>query len=100
MDEAVGQVYAARAQAEAVELNRSGHYEAAERLLTRMRDKIGKYAGRSPVLARELEVLQQASWMTSDQMTPIEMKQMHFRAESALRSRSADGTARRKPDGA
>ena len=100
VDEAVGQVYAARAQAEAVELNRGGDYAAAERLLKRVREKIGKYAGQSPVLARAIDDLQQAALVTSSPMSAMAIKGMHFGSSSALRSRSATGKARRHPDDA
>ena len=100
VDEAVGQIYAARAQAEAVELNRGGDYAAAERLLGRVGEKIGKYAGRSPILARAIDELRQAGSVTSSPMSAMAMKVMHSRSESALRSRAVDGKARRRPDDA
>ncbi len=100
VDEAVGQVYMARAQAEAVELNRGGDYAAAERLLARVREKIGQYAGGSPVLARALDELRQAGRVASSPMDAMAMKGMHFRSGSALRSRSPEGKARRRPDDA
>jgi Ca-activated chloride channel homolog len=100
VDEAVGQIYAARAQAEAVELNRGGDFEAAERLLGRVAERIGKYAGRSPILKRVIVELHQAARDTSSPMTPVAMKEMYFRSGSALRSRSVDGKARRRPDSA
>ena len=100
VDEAVGQVYAARAQAEAVELNRVGDYAAADALLKRVGNKIGRYAGQSPVLARAIVELQRAASLTSSPMDALALKGMHFRVGSALRSRTAEGKARRRPDGA
>jgi Ca-activated chloride channel homolog len=100
VDEAVGQIYAARAQAEAVELNRGGDYAAAERLLGLVGEKIGTYAGRSPILARAIDELRQAGAVTSSPMSAMAMKVMHARSGSALRSRGVDGKARRRPDDA
>ncbi len=100
VDEAVGQIYAARAQAEAVELNRGGDYAAAERLLNRVGERIGQYAGRSPILARAIDELRQSARVTSSPMSAMAMKGMHFRSGSALRSRGVDGKARRRPDDA
>lgn len=98
VDEAVGEIYAARAQAEAVELNRGGEFAEAERILRRVAEKIGKYAGQSPALRRVIVELQQAAVLTSVPMSPVAMKSMHFTSSSSLRGRTPEGKARRRPD--
>jgi Ca-activated chloride channel family protein len=95
VDEAVGEIYAARARAEAIELNRRGDFVAAERTLRRVSDKIGQYAGQSLALGQVLNDLLHAAEATSAPMSPRAMKAMHFRANSSLRAREADGKARR-----
>jgi Ca-activated chloride channel family protein len=96
VDEAVGEIYAARARAEAVELNRHGDFAAAQRTLRRVSEKIQEYAGQSPALEQVVADLLQAAEVTSAPMSPLAMKSMHFEASSSLRNRNADGKARRR----
>jgi Ca-activated chloride channel homolog len=96
VDEAVGEIYAARARAEAVELNRRGEFAAAERTLRGVSEKIREYA-QGPVLEQVVADLLQAAEVTSAPMSPRAMKSMHFQASSSLRNRNADGKARRRP---
>ncbi len=96
MDEAVGEIYGARARAEAVELNRRGDFAAAERTLRRVSERIRSYAGQSPALRQVVEALQEAAEVTAAPMSPLAMKSMHFAASSSLRNRNTEGKARRR----
>jgi Ca-activated chloride channel family protein len=96
VDEAVGEIYAARAREEAVELNRRGEFAAAERTLRGVSERIRAYAGQSMALEHVVEDLLQAAEVTSAPMSPRAMKSMHFKASSSLRARDADGKARRR----
>jgi Ca-activated chloride channel family protein len=98
VDEAVGEIYAARARAEAVELNRRGEFAVAERMLGHVAEKIGKYAGQSSALQRAILELQGAAVLASAPMSQVARKSMHFGAAASLRGRTAEGKARRRPD--
>jgi len=95
VDEAVGAIFAARAEAEAVELNRRGDFEEAERVLAQAAGQIRTYAGDSDALRRAIRDLQKAAAASSRPMSALELKEMHFSAASALRARSPEGKARR-----
>jgi Ca-activated chloride channel family protein len=97
VDEAVGDIYAARARAESVELNRRGDFAGAARNLKRVSKRIAEYAGESLALAQVIDSLQEAAHATSAPMSPIAMKSMHFAASASLRNRDAGGKARRQP---
>jgi hypothetical protein len=98
VEEAIGEVYAARARAQAVELNRSGDFGGAESVLTGVAEKIATYAAESPALKRAVLVLYQSAVETSVPMSPVALKAMHFRAGASLRERTLAGTARRRPE--
>jgi Ca-activated chloride channel homolog len=98
VDEAVGEIHAARARAEAVEWNRSGDYVRAKHVLTVVAEEIAKYAGQSVALQRSVVELHDAAEATSAPMSPVAMKSMHFRASASLRGRTREGKARRRPD--
>jgi Ca-activated chloride channel family protein len=97
VDEAVGEIYAARARAEAVEFNRRGDFEGAARVLNLVARKIEAYAGSNAPLRQIVVELRQAIEMTAEAMSPVAMKAMHFGSGSSLRGRTADGKARRRP---
>ena len=97
VDEAVGELYAARAQAKAVELNRSGDYDAAGRLLEEVARTIQSYAGASAKLRQVVADLRESAHSASAPMSPLMMKAMHFSSSSKLRDRNAEGKARRPP---
>ena len=97
VEEAIGEMYAARARAAAVELNRRGKFAEAGRTLTTASEKIQEHAGESPALAKVVELFQSAIKITSAPMSPQATKSMLFEADSTLRSRDAEGKARRAP---
>jgi Ca-activated chloride channel family protein len=97
VDEAVGELHAARAQAKAVELNRQGDYDAAGQLLEEVARTIQSYAGASVKLRQVVVDLHEAAHSASAAMSPLMMKAMHFTSASKLRDRNAEGKARRPP---
>ena len=97
VDEAVGELDAARAQAKAVELNRSGDYDAAGRLLEEVARTIQSYAGASAKLRQVVADLRESAHSASAPMSPLMMKAMHFSSSSKLHDRNAEGKARRPP---
>jgi Ca-activated chloride channel homolog len=100
VDEAVGEVSAARAQAEAVELNRHGDYAAAGQLLREAARRIQIYAGASAKLNQAVVDLSEAVQAASAPMDAQALKTMHFKSGSTLRGRDVEGKARRSPKAA
>jgi Ca-activated chloride channel family protein len=98
VDEAVGAVYAARARAEAVELNRRGDFASAERILKEVALRIGQYAGSSPALARAIAELEGEAGQVATGMSALALKRLYYRSSSALRSRSPEGKANRRSE--
>ena len=99
VDEAVGEIYAARARAEAVELNRRGEFAGGgtHAQTCRRKDRQSTLARARRCSAQLLE-LQEAAESASAPMSPVAMKSMHFGAAASLRGRTAEGKARRRPD--
>ena len=97
VDEAVGELDAARAQAKAVELNRRGEYDGAGRLLEEVARTIQSYSGASAKLRQVVADLRESAHSASAPMSPLVMKAMHFTSSSKLRDRNAEGKARRPP---
>ena len=97
VDEAVGELDGARAQAKAVELNRRGDYDAAGRLLEEIARTIQSYAGGSAKLRQVVADLRESAHSASAPMSPLMIKVMHFTSSSKLRDRNAEGKARRPP---
>jgi Ca-activated chloride channel family protein len=93
--EALGEINAARARAQALELNRNGDFAGARSVLTSVAASIEPYAAESPALQREIVVLYQTAQETSAPMNPLATKAMHFSAGAALRGRTLEGKARR-----
>ncbi|MEO6212370.1 MAG: VWA domain-containing protein, partial [Vicinamibacterales bacterium] len=59
VDRAVAALYAAAARAEALELNRAGHFDRAKDLLEKIARKVERYAGSDPELRRTIAELRQ-----------------------------------------
>ena len=95
VDREVARLYAARARAAALELNRQGHYDAARALLEQTAHRILAYAGDDD----ELKALAVALMADANEhqhiMGAMDMKQRHYAAYSVMRSRTPDGKARR-----
>jgi Ca-activated chloride channel family protein len=96
VDRAVARLYAARAQREALELNRMGRYDEATSLLERVRRRIESYAGNDPELRRIAEDLRVDFGEYAMPMTPMVRKGRYYEASNLLRNRDALGMARRE----
>ena len=95
VDREVARLHAARARAEALELNRLGHYDAARALLEQTARGILAYAGDDDELkALAAELMADAS-EHQQFMGAMEMKKRHYASYSVMRSRAPDGKARR-----
>ena len=95
VDREVARLYAARARAEALELNREGHYDAARARLEQTARRILSYAGDDDELkALAAELMADAS-EHHQPMAAMDMKKRHYASYSVMKSRAPDGKARR-----
>ena len=95
VDREVARLFAARARAEALELNRQGQYDAARALLEQTARGILAYAGDDDELkALAAELMADAS-EHQQFMGAMEMKKRHYASYSVMRNRALDGKARR-----
>ena len=95
VDREVARLHAARARAEALELNRQGHYDAARALLEQTARGIMAYAEDDDELkALAAELMADAS-EHQQFMGAMEMKKRHYASYSVMKSRAPDGKARR-----
>lgn len=98
VDREVAGLYAARARKEAAQLNRHGDYAAANGLLEGVARRIRGYAGDDPEMQRLLDQLQVERHQVSAPMPSLALKEMHYQASYAQRSRAMDGKARKGQD--
>jgi hypothetical protein len=98
VDEAVANIYAARARDLALEANRRGDYAAAGRIIEATARKILSYAGDRPSLQAIAAGLQAEVPRVEAQMSAIAMKTMHRDSYSPMRSRDAEGRSRRSAE--
>jgi Ca-activated chloride channel family protein len=96
VDRAVAQLYAAKAQAEALELNRAGRFDRAERLLQAVRRRVAQYAGSDPELQGVVASLAERQDKYSVKLGAVDMKAEHFANASLSRNRDPQGKARRQ----
>jgi len=99
VDRAVARIFAARARQEAVGRNRHGDFDGARHLVEATARRIRGYAGRDADLRAILADLEGAVQELAVPMMEMERKQMYARSSYAMRSRMADGRARKGPDG-
>lgn len=99
VDRVVVRLYAAQAQAEALELNREGRYQEATKRLAATARRIEKYAGRDPELLAIIEELRQRDVVYAHMMSPMAMKVEHYASENVAKMRSPAGRALRRGDG-
>jgi hypothetical protein len=95
VDRAVATVYAARARAEGLELNRQGNFDAARVRLERTARRILASAGDDAELKALAEQLLADATQHDALMAPMEMKKRHFASYSVMKSRAPDGKARK-----
>lgn len=96
VNRAVARLYAAQVQAEALELNRAGHYDQAKERLAATARRIEKYAGNDPELLAILEELRVRDTVYANVMSSMAMKAEHFATENVTKMRSPMGRARRR----
>ncbi len=95
VDLQVANLYAARTRRDALELNRTGDYRGARRLLERVADRIERYAGASTELRELVRSLRTETQEYEHRMDSMTMKREHYASLSAMRSRSSSGKAHR-----
>jgi Ca-activated chloride channel family protein len=95
VDRQVATLYAARARADAAELNRAGLFDRARELLSRTAKRIRGYAGTDPELNRIADELEAELHRFSEPMPAMEMKSTFFAAHAAMVERSPTGRAKR-----
>jgi Ca-activated chloride channel homolog len=98
VDRAVAKLYAARATAEALELNRAGRFDDATARLKATADRIQQYAGNDPELRAILASLRERDLVYAHPMAAPLSKAEHFASISVTRMRDAEGKARRRQD--
>ncbi|CAN5185656.1 VWA domain-containing protein [soil metagenome] len=96
VDREVARLYAARAQFEAVALNRKGELEQARAVLTRVADRIESYAGSDRELQRIVHDLRDKAVEFAVPMPELDRKRSHFAAASMSSMRDPRGKARRR----
>ncbi len=96
VDHAVAKLYAARARAEALELNRRGEFDQAQKLLDRTRERILEYAGDDDELRRIADDLRQSYEAFSAPMPAMAAKAVYAEAYNLTSMRTETGTARRR----
>jgi Ca-activated chloride channel homolog len=99
VDRAVARLYAAKAQAEALELNRAGRFDEAQRVLAATARRIKHYAGGDPELLAIIEELEQKDVAYGRAMSPKAIKAEHYASMNVAQMRTSEGKARRRPNG-
>ena len=95
VDRQVATLYAARARADAAEMNRAGLYERACEVLRRTAKRIRSYAGTDPELNRIADELDGELEKFSEPLPAPALKQTFFASHAAMAERSPMGRARR-----
>lgn len=98
VDRAVARLYAAQAEAEALELNRIGRYDEARARLDATARRIREYAGKDPELLEIIEGLTERQVVYQHVMSPMARKAEYYRSYQIASMRTADGRAHRRPN--
>jgi hypothetical protein len=91
----VARLYAARARAEALELNRAGNYKQARAVLEKTARRIDAYAGGDAELKAIAEGLRGDGAAYEHSMNAKDQKVRYFESYSISMNRMPDGKARR-----
>ena len=91
VDRAVARLFAARARQEAVQRNRMGDYEGAQRVLDATARRIRGYAGHDPEMRSLVDALARDQVAFAAPMAERSLKQTHYASANMLRSRDASG---------
>ena len=78
VDRAVARLYAAQAQAEALELNRAGRFDEAVARLDASRRRIQEYAGSDDVIRAIVDEMMQRHTVYAEPMSALRSKGEHF----------------------
>ena len=94
VDRVVARLYAARARAEAVRLNRLGDYTDARRALRGVARRIAGYAGADPELGGLVAELKAEEQQFATGRPERMLRETHFASQNVMRSRDPRGSAR------
>jgi Ca-activated chloride channel family protein len=97
VDRAVAAAFGAKVRREAVELQRRGDYDGAERAIRGVAHRIKAYAGSDPELRAQVQELEEARVAFAAPMPMAALKQAHFTSTNLLRSKDALGRSLRRP---
>ena len=97
VDREVARLYAARAREGALELNRTGRYDEAQKRLEATAARIRRYAGKDPVLGQIVSELTEREVLYTAQLSAPAMKREAYALYNAARMRDSKGKARRQP---
>jgi Ca-activated chloride channel family protein len=98
VDREVAKLYAAKAMAEALDLNRERRFEEAAAVLEKTANRIREYAGNDPELLGIVASLHHKRPDYSAAMPAMALKEEHYASSNVMAVRSAAGKARRRPD--
>lgn len=92
---AVAEIYAERARREALEVNHSGDFLEAMHVLNKAAERIRQYAGNDSAMLKTVERILKDENEFSRKMDMMSTKRHYYSSEWFLKSRGADGKARR-----
>jgi Ca-activated chloride channel family protein len=96
VDRQVASLYAARAQQEAVRLNRQGNYPAASQAMLSAASQIQCFAGDDPAINATLLELEAESRDFTAPMSPMHLKERYYKAHVVASARDKEGKAKRR----
>jgi Ca-activated chloride channel homolog len=96
VDREVARLYGAKAREEALELNRVGLFDDAQRRLKATADRIRHYAGEDPALQQILDELGEREVVFAQMLDGDVLKRERYASYNLSRMRAADGKARRQ----
>ena len=99
VDRVVARLYAAKAQAEALELNRAGRFDEAQEVLAATARRIKDYAGGDSELLSVVGELEQKYDVYDHAMSAKAIKAEHYASMNVARMRTSEGKARRCQNG-
>jgi hypothetical protein len=95
VDRAVATAFGARAKREAVEHQRQGDYDRAQRAIQAVARRIRGYAGDDPELQARVKALERDRVAFAAPMAAHELKVQHAQTSYLLRSKDVTGRSRR-----
>ena len=98
VDREVATLYAAKATAEALELNRAGRFEESAAVLEKTANRIQEYAGNDPELRAIADSLRRRTREYQAPMMAMRAKAEHYASTNVAAMRMPTGKARRRPD--